>query len=64
MTEQELSHVLEELVDRVGMDRVLDTLAQVCFEKAEHIRVSYGDDEVADEWEDTGADIARVESYV
>jgi len=56
---------LEAMVDRNGLPHVLDALATICFEKAEHLRSNWQDESAAKEWErfgkavDKAADKAR-----
>jgi phosphoglycolate phosphatase-like HAD superfamily hydrolase len=42
---------LEQLVDRHGLAEVLDAIAGICGEKAEHIRASYSDEKLGDAWD-------------
>ena len=50
MNEQELKDRIEALVDSSDVDRVIDALAQVCREKAQHIDDSWQDPSLAREW--------------
>ena len=45
---------LEILIDNAGLSAVLETLSELCAEKADHIRESYGDATLARHW-DTAA---------
>lgn len=49
LTSQELSD-LEELIDSVGTHNLVAGIARICGEKADHIRVSYDDKELANDW--------------
>jgi hypothetical protein len=42
--------VLEELVDADSLDGVLEALAAICREKADHIRANYDDRSLARAW--------------
>jgi hypothetical protein len=42
---------LEILVDSYGVKAVLEALAQVCREKADHIRTNWQDQATAEVWE-------------
>lgn len=50
---------LEQLVDSRGLVQVLDYLSVICYEKAGHIRESYGNGD-ARRWERAGAQLARM----
>jgi len=41
---------LEKLVDREGLHDVLDALSTICYEKADHIRTTLRDIELARLW--------------
>ena len=45
-------YTLEELVDQYGIREILEALASICDQKAEHIRASYDDNTLADAWRD------------
>ena len=45
------AEALEEMVDVHGLGRVLGMLADVCNEKAEHVRSVWGDKEGGRAWE-------------
>lgn len=49
--EAQLREALERLVDARGLENVLELLAMVCSEKADHIRTSYSDNALADRWD-------------
>jgi len=42
---------LESLIDRHGLTHVVNTLSVICFEKAEHIRSTWGEDIDCEHWE-------------
>jgi hypothetical protein len=42
---------LERLVDQYGLHRVTDWLADICAQKAEHIRHNWQDEKMARLWE-------------
>lgn len=46
-----LSEVLEKHIDRVGLPQFLETIAIVCEEKADHIRVNWQDKALAVAWD-------------
>ena len=41
---------LEALVDRVGLRRTVEMLAEICRDKSEHIAVNWQDKRLADRW--------------
>lgn len=43
--------VLEGLIDRNGLSGTLADLVAVCYEKAEHLRANWQDEEAAKAWE-------------
>jgi hypothetical protein len=48
------SVVLEGMIDKHGLYDVLDMLAEVCTEKAEHIRTNWQDKKLASVWDQAG----------
>ena len=68
MTEQEKQKAkdqLEAVVDMYGVSNTLDALSEVCFEKAEHIRTSYSENDPQVElWTKVANSCSRVTSYV
>jgi hypothetical protein len=59
---QEDCDELESLVDKNGLSGTLQALAQICSEKADHIRSSYDDDETADLWEEVADDLNDIDA--
>jgi hypothetical protein len=47
------SDQLEGIVDRSTVKHILETLATICQEKAQHIRENWQDRELAKEWQHT-----------
>jgi hypothetical protein len=45
---------LEEMVDAVGLAKVLDMLSDIAYEKAEHIRANWQDRDTACVWRKAG----------
>lgn len=45
---------LEQLVDSYGLIAVLRALAEICYEKAEHVRSAWQDERLGKVWERTG----------
>lgn len=42
---------LETLMDDAGLSPILEALSEICAEKAEHIRETYGDRALARRWD-------------
>lgn len=53
MTDQD-SQELERIIDACGLDEVINTLADICFGKAEHLRSNWQDNNTAKLWELAG----------
>ena len=50
MNEQNNTDALERIVDLHGLRSTLDMLANICAEKAEHLRTNWQDEEAAKDW--------------
>ena len=48
---QEDRDIIERLIDWHGLDNVVDALADICAEKADHIRSNWQDMETAKHWD-------------
>ena len=48
---EDITELLEELIDKHGILHVLTGLECVCTEKADHIRVNWQDKELARRWD-------------
>jgi len=46
-----MNDTLEQLIDKHGLGNVLSSIAGICGEKADHVRVSYSDERLADDWD-------------
>lgn len=51
---------LELLIDRVGLAAVVQTLAEICFEKADHIRTDWQDGATARPWDKDGKKLSSL----
>lgn len=51
--------MLEQIVDRVGLDGIVSLLSEICREKAEHLRSTWQDENAARSWE---ADARRLDA--
>lgn len=47
----DIEHALEDLIDRHGLTHVVNTLAVICAEKAEHLRHNWQDTISAKAWD-------------
>lgn len=59
-TVEQLQEELEKLVDAWNLATILEALASVCADKAEHLRVNWQDPTSARQWEATQMDLDRV----
>jgi len=57
-------NTLEAMVDRVGLKEVLNMLAQVCHEKADHVLTNWQDKWLASGWKKNAATVNRAASKV
>lgn len=46
-----MNDTLEKLIDTHGLQAVIVSLSQICFEKAEHTQENWQDDKLAKLWE-------------
>jgi len=60
MDTKEMLETLEDMVDSGSIGDVLETLIELCHEKAEHLRSNWGDDAEAKAWERDGRKIGRL----
>ena len=62
MAKSELYAKVEGLIDSAGLGRVITAFAEICYEKAEHIRENWQDNVTARSWERVGNQLGRVEA--
>lgn len=55
---------LEALIDRHDLARVIDALAEVCGEKADHLRENWQDNESAEVWESARVKVEALASDI
>jgi hypothetical protein len=55
---------LEGAIDKVGLSKVLFMLAEICGEKAEHLRANWQDNNAAKEWIADAKAIERIAAKV
>jgi hypothetical protein len=54
---------IESVIDRTGIAAVISGIAQICSEKADHIRENWQDENLATEWDKLAARLLNVEFY-
>lgn len=59
-TESEMDFELEVMMDDLGLPALLDKIAFIAREKAEHIRSSYDDRSLAAQWEKDALKIEKL----
>jgi predicted phage tail protein len=59
---RDLLERLEGAIDTHGLANVLDGLAQICAEKADHVRANYNDAALSHAWESLRNACARAET--
>lgn len=57
---QKIDAIVEQAIDEFGLQRVLDSLARVCGEKAEHVNTNWQDPALAGWWARRGHLVERV----
>lgn len=55
---------LESIIDRSSLNYVLGTLAQICFEKSEHITGNWQDDLLAEFWQVAGDELDKLADHL
>ncbi len=55
--------ILEKLIDAKGLTFVVDTIIDICHEKAQHIRESYSDNSLAKVWEGAASQLANPKQH-
>ena len=58
--QHQLEHDLEALIDKAGLQPVLDALETVCYEKGEHLRSNWQDEPAAKVWDRVGRQVDRI----
>ncbi len=51
---KEQTDALEAMIDRYGLEQILNTVAGICAEKADHIRGNWQDCDLAAQWDKLG----------
>ncbi len=55
---------LEIMIDRSSLHEVLNALADICAEKADHIRLSYQDSVTAKPWMQASKKLSKLEDQI
>lgn len=50
---------LEQMIDQQGLTRVVDSIIQTCYDKAQRVRENYQDEYLANRWDKAGASLAN-----
>jgi hypothetical protein len=59
MLNRERKDLLERMIDESSWAGVLESLAEIAHEKAEHIRSTWQDDAMAAQWDQAGKAVTR-----
>lgn len=61
-----LSEVIEKHIDRIGLPQMIELIAIICEEKADHIRVNWPDSVniLAGSWERTAKDLDKLAATI
>jgi hypothetical protein len=59
-----MNEQVEKMIDAMGVDQLLHTIAQVCSDKADHIRDNWQDNALAHVWEKKAAQITNLANKV
>lgn len=51
---------IESLIDRHSLNYVLNCVAQICFEKADHVVSTWGDKPLANQFEETAVSLEQI----
>lgn len=55
---------VEKLIDSAGVQRLLDSISDICAEKSEHILESYDDRPLARLWMQTGIAVGKLAAKI
>jgi len=56
----EMKFQLEEMIDQSSLNDLLEMLAEVCHEKADHLRSNWQDEAAARDWERLGNRVSKL----
>lgn len=55
---------LEQLIDSYGLPRILETLADIAYAKAEHVQSNWQDKNLAKGWTNIGNQLAKLGNHI
>lgn len=58
------SELIEKMIDRHGLASVLEMIAQICYEKGDHLRSNWQDETTAKVWDRDGRKIDTLASKI
>ncbi len=62
MVRDELIVELEQIIDREGLNMVLDAISEICFDKATFIAENWQDTKTAKEWTKAGNRLVKLDT--
>jgi hypothetical protein len=57
---EEVKHLMEEFMDKEGLAQLIQLVAEICYEKAEHVLTNWQDENLAKLWEKDAKLLVRV----
>ncbi len=60
--ERTLMNELERIIDREGLNTVLDAISEICFDKATHIAICWQDTKTAKAWTKAGNRLVKLDT--
>jgi hypothetical protein len=57
---KEVKHLMEEVMDKEGLAQLVQLVAEICYEKAEHVLTNWQDKNLAKLWEKDAKLLERV----
>ena len=61
---EEFEYELENFIDKSSLSDVLESLVEICYAKAEHLRSNWQDSKAAKSWDRDAAVIGRMVSKI
>lgn len=58
--EAKLEWEMEQILDELGTQDFLEMLISICYQKAEHARSAWQDEEIAEIWESNAEELSKV----
>ena len=53
LSTKQLKNELEDIIDNVGVSKILDLMSVIAYEKSDHIMHTWQDENLAGAWQDT-----------